>query len=153
MIQSLIGERDNGAMQTEDGRPELVAAVAGGCLSSLDAIIGLIAMPFAGAGPMGFLRVLSITLGLELPVYIVFFFVSRKALMYACWFMYALVHIEDTVFVLTDNWFPVDPLGIAKAFLVTIVFSSEGIVTLLVALLATYLFMEERQMLARTSGA
>lgn len=94
---------------------------------------------------MGFLRVLSITLRFELPVYIIFFFVSRKALMYACWFMYALVHIEDTAFVLTDNWFPVDALGIAKAFLVTIVFSSEGIVALLVALLTIYLFVEERR--------
>ena len=55
------------------------------------------------------------------------------------------------MFVLTDNWFPVDALGIAKAFLVTIVFSAEGIVTLLVALLTTYLFLEERQTLARNS--
>jgi hypothetical protein len=108
-------------------------------------------MPFAGAGPMGFLRVLSITLQFELPVYIVFFFVSRRALMYACWAMYAPIHIEDTVFVLSEKWFPVGVFGISKAFLVTIVFSSEGQVSVAVALLATYLYREERQTLARSS--
>jgi hypothetical protein len=131
--------------------PELLAAVAGGLLSFLDVVIGLLAMPFAGAGPMGFLRVLSITLGFELPVYIVFFFVSRRALMYACWSMYALVHIEDCVFELTEKAFSVDVLGFLKAFFVTIVFSSEGMVTLAVALLATYLYREEQQTLARNS--
>lgn len=124
---------------------ELLAAVAGGFLSFVDVFIGLGAMPFAGAGPMGFLRVLSITLGFELPVYIVFFFVSRRALMYACWSMYAVIHIEDCVFVLRERWFPVDVFGILKAFFVTIVFSSEGLVSLAVALLATYLFREDRR--------
>jgi hypothetical protein len=128
---------------------ELLAAVAGGFLSFIDLFIGLVAMPFAGAGPMGFLRVLSITLGFELPVYIVFFFVSRRALMYACWSMYMVIHIEDCVFVLSEKWFPVDIFGILKAFLVTIVFSSEGLVSLAVALLATYLFRAERRAVAR----
>jgi hypothetical protein len=126
-------------------KPELLAIVAGGALSFLDVFIGLVAMPFAGAGPMGFLRVLSITLGLELPVYIIFIFVSRRALMYACWSMYALIHIEDCVFVLSEKWFPVDPFGILKAFVGTTVFSLEGLVSLGVALLATYLFRKERE--------
>ena len=107
---------------------ELLAAVAGGCLSFLDVFIELVAMLFAGAGHMGFLRVLSITLGFELPVYIVFFFISRRALMYACWSMYVVIHIEDCVFALSEKWFPVDVFGILKAFVVTIVFSSEGLV-------------------------
>lgn len=124
---------------------ELVAAVAGACLSFVDVFIGLVAMPFAGAGPMGFLRVLSITLAFELPVYVAFFFVSRRALMYACWLMYAVIHVEDCVFALSGRWFPVDVFGIAKAFVVTIVFSSEGLVSLAVALLATYLFRKNRR--------
>lgn len=124
---------------------ELLAVVAGGFLSFLDLFIGLGAMPFAGAGPMGFLRVLSITLGFELPVYVVFFFVSRRALMYACWSMYAVIHIEDCVFELSQRVFPVNVFGILEAFVVTIVFSSEGLVSLAVALLATYLFREERR--------
>jgi hypothetical protein len=128
--------------------PELLAALAGGFLSFVDVFIGLVAMPFAGAGATGFLRVLSITLGFELPVYIVFFFVSRRALMYACWSMYAVIHIEDCVFELTEKVFPLDAFGILKAFFVTIVFSSEGLVSLAVALLPTYLFKEERRRLA-----
>ena len=123
---------------------ELLAVVAGACLSFLDVFIGLGAMPFAGAGPMGFLRVLSITLGFELPVYVIFLFVSRRALMYACWLMYAVIHIEDCVFELTEKAFSVDVFGFLKAFVVTIVFSSEGLVSLAVALLATYLFREEK---------
>jgi hypothetical protein len=127
---------------------ELLAAVAGGFLSFIDVFIGLVAMPFAGAGPMGFLRVLSISLGFELPVYIVFFFVSRRALMYACWSMYVAIYIEDCVFVLSEKWFPVDVFGILKSFVAAIV-SSEGFVSLAVALLATYLFREERRRVAQ----
>jgi hypothetical protein len=133
------------------GGLQLLAAVIGGFLSFIDVFIGLIAMPFAGAGPMGFLRVLSITLGFELPVYIVFLFASRRALMYACWLMYAVIHIEDCVFVLSEKWFPVDVFGILKAFVVTTV-SSEGLVSLVVALLATYLFREERREVAQASA-
>jgi hypothetical protein len=98
---------------------------------------------------MGFLRVLSITLGFELPVYIVFFFVSRRALMYACWLMYAVIHIEDCVFAISEKWFPVDVFGILKAFVVTIVGSSEGLVSLAIALLATYLFRKEQRAVAK----
>ena len=127
---------------------ELLAAVAGALLSVLDAFIGLIAMPFAGAGPMGFLRVLSITLGFELPVYIVFFFVSRRALMCACWSMYVVIYIEDCVFVLSEKWFPFDLPGVVKSLAGAVV-SSEGLVTLAVALLATFLFREERQRMVR----
>jgi hypothetical protein len=124
--------------------PELLAAMAGGILSFIDVFIAC-AMNFAGAGAVGFLRVLSITLGFELPVYIVFFFVSRRALMYACWSMYAVIHVEDCVLVLREKWFPVDVFGISKAFFGTILFSSEGLVSLAVALLATYLFREDRR--------
>jgi hypothetical protein len=131
--------------------PELIAAVLGGCLSVIDGVIGLLAMPFAGSGPMGFIRVLSVTLGFELPVYIISFFISRRALMYACWFMYGLIHIEDTVFLLTEDSSPLNVFAVLRAFLATIVFSSEGIVTLVIALLATYLFREERETLARNS--
>ena len=131
---------------------ELLAAMAGGFLSFIDVFIGLVAMPFAGAGPMGFLRVLSITLGFELPVYIGFFFVSRRALMYACWSMYAVIHIEDCVFELSQKVFPLTVFGVLKAFLVTIVFSSEGLVSLAVALLATYLFRKERWAVAPVSA-
>ncbi len=108
-------------------------------------------MNFAGAGAVGFLRALSITLGFELPVYIIFFFVSRKALTYAFWLMYAVIHIEDCVFGLSEKWFSVDVFGFLKAFFVTIVFSSEGLVSLAVALLATYLFREERRTAAPRS--
>jgi hypothetical protein len=124
---------------------ELLAAVTAGFLSFLDVFIGLVAMPFAGAGPTGFLSVLSITLGFEFPVYIGFFFVSRRALMYACWSMYAIIHVEDCVFELSQKVFPFNVFGILKAFLVTIVFSSEGLVSLAVALLATYLYREDRR--------
>jgi len=107
-------------------------------------------MLFSGVEPMG-LRALSFTLEFEFPVYIVSFFVSRRVLMYACWSMYALIHIEDCVFVLSDGWFPADVFGFIKAFFVTILFSSEGLVSLAVALLATYLFREERETLARSA--
>ena len=124
---------------------EVLVIVAGGVLAFLDLFIGLVAMPFAGGGPMGFLRVLSITLGLELPVYISFLFVSRRALMCACWSMYAVIHLEDCVFALSEKLFPVNTFGILKAFVLTIVFSSEGLVSLAVALLVTYLFREEQR--------
>jgi hypothetical protein len=131
--------------------PEVLAAAAGGFLSFIDVFIGLVAMPFAGAGPMGFLKVLSITLAFELPVYIVFFFVSSRALMYVCWSMYVVIYIEDFVFVLSEKWFPADAFGIMRAFVAAIV-SSEGLVSLAVALLATYLFKEERRAVAQASA-
>jgi hypothetical protein len=127
---------------------ELLAAVAGALLSVLDAFIGLIAMPFAGAGPMGFLRVLSITLGFELPVYIVFFFVSRRALMYACWSMYAVIYLEDCAYIFSEKWYPLNVLGILKTFVASPI-TSEGLISLAVALLATYLYREEKRRLAR----
>ena len=123
--------------------PELIAAVLGASLSLFDAFIGLIAMPFAGAGPMGFLRVLSITLGFEFPVYIVSFFVSRRVLMYACWSMYVVICIEHWIFDVSEN-----ASGILAGLLGAGV-SSECVVSLAVALLATYLFREERETLTR----
>lgn len=132
--------------------PELLAALAGGFLSSYDAFAGLIGMNFAGAGATGFRGVLSVTLGFELPVYVIFLFVSRRALTYACWSMYAVIHIEDWVLALTEKVFPVDAIGILEAFFVTILFSGGGLVSLAVALLATYLYREERETLARNSA-
>ncbi len=124
---------------------ELVAVVAGGILSFLDVFIGLIAMNFAGTGAAGFLRILSITLGFELPVYIVFFFISRRALMYACWSMYALIHIEECVFVFSEKWFPVNAIRILEVLVGATLFP-EGLISLAVALLATYLlFREDRR--------
>jgi hypothetical protein len=125
--------------------PELLAAVAGAFLSFLDLVIGLLAIPFAGAGPLGDIAALSISLRFVFPVYMVLLFISRRALMYACWLMYAVIHVEDCVFALSEKWFSVDVFGFLKAFVVTIVFSSEGLVSLAVALLATYLYREERR--------
>ena|SRR5579871_2642120 len=124
---------------------ELVAAVAGAIFSFLDLVIGLLAMPFAGAGPLGDIAALSISLRFVFPVYMVLLFISRRALMYACWSMYVVIHVEDCVFELSQKAFPSNAFGILEAFVVTIVFSSEGLVSLAVALLATYLYREERR--------
>jgi hypothetical protein len=123
-------------------RIEIFAASAGLFFASVTTFVGLIAIPFAGTGPEGYLKALSILFGFELPVYIVFFFISRKALTCACWAMFAIDYVVGLLFRLSEGGFGKGVLGIL------VIIPWENLPGILIPLVATYLYKEEKRRLA-----
>ena len=129
-------------------RAELLAAMAGALCALYTTIIGVFAIPFAGTGSIGYFKMLSISLGFEFPVYIVALCISRKALMSACWVMYAANYPAACIVLFSEKWFPLNPLGVLKTLIVAIVYPTSLLI-IAVALLATFSYRAEKQRLAR----
>jgi len=128
-------------------RIEILAALAGLFFAFIATFIGVIAIPFAGTGPTGYLRILSILLGFELPAYVVCFFISRKVLMYVCWSMFVIDDTAEFLFHVTETGFPASILGKLMIFLLDLV-PWVNLLGILIPLLATYLYREEKRRLA-----
>ena len=128
-------------------RTEVLAALAGLFFAFVATFIGVIAIPFAGTGPTGYLRILSIFLGLELPAYVICFFVSRKLLMYVCWSMFVIDDAVEFLFHISEERFPATLLGKLTILLLDIV-PWVNLLGILIPLIATYLFREEKRRLA-----
>ena len=128
-------------------RTEILAALAGLFFAFVAIFIGVLAIPFAGTGPTGYLRILSILLGFELPAYVVSFFISRKVLMYVCWSLFVIDDAAEFLFHVTEIGFPASALGKSMTFLGDLV-PWINLLGILIPLIATYLYREEKRRLA-----
>ena len=128
-------------------RIEILAAIAGLLFAFIATFIGVLAIPFAGSGPTGYLRILSILLGFELPAYVVCFFISRKVLMYVCWTMFVMDDAVEFLFHVSETGFPASVLGKLMTFLLDLV-PWVNLLGILIPLVATYLYREEKRRLA-----
>jgi hypothetical protein len=122
---------------------ELLAALIGAFLAFITTVIGLFAIPFVGAGPEGAFRVLSISLGIEFPIYVIFLFISRRVLMCGCWVMCVISYAANCMVLISEKWFPVDFIGILKTLGIAILLPDD-LLCVVVALLTTYMYRTER---------
>jgi hypothetical protein len=123
-------------------KTEVLAALAGLFFVLVATFIGVFAIPFAGTGPVGLPKTISVLLGIELPVFIVFFFISRRALMIVCWMMFAADAVFEILFNVTESGFSLSALHLFLGIVPWI-----NLTGILVPLSATYLYREEMRRL------
>ena len=119
-----------------------VAILMGFLCAFATTFIGLVAVPFTGYG-FGLARVanhyLNISLGLELPLYIVLICTRRKAPMYACVAMCLINYLGVFLLTLCDVSGPLHTTTLLRLFAESIFFPGE-ISSIAVALIAVYLY-------------
>jgi hypothetical protein len=128
------------------GGDEWLAAIAGAFFSFLLATFAVlvVGIGFVGTRTTGFDRFASVTVGFELPLYAIMFFVSCRLLMYVCWTMYGVVYIEMCVSLFMDQSSQKESLTLKVMDVIAVNLDPRVFLSLAVASLATYLFREEK---------
>jgi hypothetical protein len=124
----------------------LFAILIGVLFASLTGFMGFIALSFTGYGQglAGFAEHwLNISCGIELPLYLILVFVSRRWLAYACSAMCIVIYAGTFLFNLSDQSAPVHLATIVKLFCVAFL-DPWMLPSLVVAITAVYLYRHEK---------
>jgi hypothetical protein len=123
----------------------LLAILIGVLSAALTGFMGIIALSFTGYGQglAGFAEHwLNISCGIELPLYLILVFVSRRWLAYACSAMSVVIYAGSFLFNLSDQSAPVHLATIVKLFCVPFL-DPWMLPSIVVAMTAVYLYRHQ----------
>ena len=124
----------------------LLAILIGVLFAALTGFMGIIALSFTGYGHglAGFAEHwLNISCGIELPLYLVLVFVSRRWLAYACSAMCVVIYVGSFLFNLSDQSAPIHLATIVKLFCVPFL-DPWMLPSIVVAITAVYLYRHQK---------
>jgi hypothetical protein len=124
----------------------LFAILIGVLFASLTFFMGVIALSFTGYGQglAGFAEHwLNISCGIELPLYLVLVFVSRRWLAYVCSVMCVVIYAGTCLFCLSEESSPVHLATIFKLFCLPVIYPWM-LPSIIVAITAVYLYRYQK---------
>jgi hypothetical protein len=125
---------------------QLLAILIGVLFASLTFFMGIIALSFTGYGQglAGFAEHwLNISCGIDLPLYLILIFVSRRWLAYACSAMCIVIYAGSFLFFLSEQSSPVHLATIVKLFCVPVLYPWM-LSSLVVAITSVYLYRHQK---------
>lgn len=124
----------------------LFGILIGILFASLTLFTGVIALSFTGYGQglAGFAEHwLNISCGIELPLYLILVFLSRRWLAYACSAMCIVIYAGTFLFCLSEESSPVHLVTIFKLFCVPVIYPWMAS-SIVVAITAVYLYRNQK---------